>query len=99
MPPNSEGRVPSFSTRSTPATEKSWRSLSKPTGYGPHLFGLDRSYSTIKKQSATDTSVSVLDTKNAIWDLSEHRHLRREAERRVPQIVTRRQIDDEKRTF
>jgi len=42
VPPNSEGRVPSFSTRSTPASLKSWRSLSKSTGYGHHLFGLGR---------------------------------------------------------
>jgi hypothetical protein len=57
VPPNSEGRVASFSTRSTPASLKSWRSISKPTGYGLHLFGLDRSYSTIKKRSATDRSL------------------------------------------
>ncbi len=54
VPPNSEGRVASLSMRSTPASVKSWRSRSKPTGYGPHLFGLDRSYSTIKKRSVTD---------------------------------------------
>ena len=57
VPPNSEGRTPSFTTRSTPASVKSWRSLSKPTGYGPHLFGFDRSYSTIKKRSVTDKSL------------------------------------------
>jgi hypothetical protein len=54
VPPNSEGRVASLSMRSTPASVKSWRSRSKPTGYGPHLFGLDRSYSTIKKRSVTE---------------------------------------------
>jgi hypothetical protein len=63
VPPNGEGRIVSFSTRSTPAPVKSWRSLSKPTGYGPHLFGLDRSYSTIKKRSVTDGSLLI----NACW--------------------------------
>ena len=32
VPPNREGRLASFSTRSTPASEKSWRSLPKQTG-------------------------------------------------------------------
>ncbi len=57
VPPNSEGRVATLSTGSTPASLKSWRSLSKPTGYGPHLVGLGRSYSTIRKRSATDRSL------------------------------------------
>jgi hypothetical protein len=57
MPPNREGRVASFATRWTPASVKSWRSRSNPTGYGPHLFGLDRSYSTIKKRSVADRSL------------------------------------------
>jgi len=56
MPPNRDARVASFSTLSTPASLKSSRSLSKPTGYGPHRFGLDRSYSTMRKWSATDKS-------------------------------------------
>src|SRR3954451_9746746 len=46
-PPNSDGRVASFSTCSTPASVKSWRSRSKPTGYGLHLLGFGCSYSTI----------------------------------------------------
>jgi hypothetical protein len=57
LPPNSEGRVASLCTRITPASLKSWRSLSKPTGYGPHIFGLDRSYSTTGKRSVTDRSL------------------------------------------
>jgi hypothetical protein len=50
VPPNRDPRVASFSTRSTPSPMKSSRSLSKPTGYGPHRFGLDLSYSTIGKR-------------------------------------------------
>jgi len=63
VPPNRDRPVASFSTRVTPVSPKSSKSLSKPTGYGTQGLGLDRSYSTIRKRSVIDRSL----VRNRCW--------------------------------
>ena len=63
VPPNRDRRVASFSTRVTPFSLRSWKSLSKPTGYGTQGLALDRSYSTIRKEFVTGKTL----VRNMCW--------------------------------
>src|ERR1700730_15654763 len=85
VPPTRDRLVASFSTRSTPTSLKSSQSFVKRTGYGPHGFGLDRSYSTIRKRSVKDKSLF----RNRCCS----RMKCREFAKRIPSTVGRRRLE------